>query len=184
MYAMNQPIYQIIAFLLRYPEQNMHDMLPELEEELEVFHQPEIKSNLKKFLYEISSSSIDKWIEHYIRHFDFGRTTNLYVTYLKLGEQRERGLELLKLKKFFEAHGFEVTNRELPDYLPLILEFCANVPKETSNQLLAMHQEAIREIRDRLAEEQSYYQYLFDALLIYMKNNGVEDHLKQAVMDY
>jgi len=170
---MNQTIYQIIAFLLRYPDRQMQGVLPEIQEEIEAIDNVELKSYLLKFLHQSADMTLDAWIDHYIDHFDFGKMTNLYVTYLKLGEQRERGLELLKLKKFFEANGFEITDKELPDYLPLILEFCANVPAETSNELLQMHYKAIAEIRSRLIEQKSYYHLLFDALFINMESNGL-----------
>ncbi len=47
----------------------------------------------------------------------------MYLTYMNTGEQRERGIELLELKQHYKKSGFEVTDKELPDYLPLLLEF-------------------------------------------------------------
>ncbi|MBR3118240.1 nitrate reductase molybdenum cofactor assembly chaperone [Oceanobacillus profundus] len=170
---MNQHIYQLISFLLNYPTEEMIDILPEIEREIEEQSNSQITGNIKQFIQQSKEMSLDDWITHYIEHFDFGRLTNLYVTYLKLGEQRERGLELLKLKKYYEAHGFEVTDKELPDYLPVILEFCANVSVEASNELLSMHQQAIGEIHGKLQENNSYYSLLFDALFLYMEENGV-----------
>lgn len=170
---MNQRIYQLISFLLNYPTEEMIDILPEIEMEVEGQSNSQIKGNIKQFIQQSKEMSLDNWITHYIEHFDFGKLTNLYVTYLKLGEQRERGLELLKLKKYYEAHGFEVTDKELPDYLPVILEFAANVPVEVSNELLAMHHQAIGEIHGKLVENNSYYRLLFEALFLCMEENGV-----------
>lgn len=170
---MNQTVYQIIGILLQYPTQQMHDALPEIKEEIEQVEHADIKGYLNQFLTELADLSFSEWVDHYINHFDFGRTTNLYMTYLKLGEQRERGLELLKLKKYFEAHGFEVTNKELPDFLPLVLEFCANVPEETSREFLGMYQQEIEAIRKQIVEQKSFYHLLLDALVLHMKNNGL-----------
>lgn len=166
-------VYQIIAYLLRYPNKEMVDVLPELQEEIEAIHDEQIKDDLKQFMAQISECTFDSWISHYIENFDFGKLTNLYVTYLHLGEQRERGLELLKLKKFYEGHGFEVTDKELPDYLPLMLEFCGNVPINVSNELLEMHGKSIQTIREKIVESKSYYFLLFEALVKQMKRNGV-----------
>lgn len=170
---MQQEVYQIVSFLLAYPNENMKETLPILKEEIEKDDDSSVKHYLLEFINKSLALSLDNWIDHYIDHFDFGRTTNLYVTYLKLGEQRERGLELLKLKKYYESNGFEVTNTELPDYLPLMLEFCANVSKETSNELLNMHANAMKEMQTRLAEMDSFYHLLFDALFLQMVKNGV-----------
>ncbi|WP_138418558.1 nitrate reductase molybdenum cofactor assembly chaperone [Aquibacillus sediminis] len=170
---MNSTTYQIISFLMQYPDQERFEALSTLREEIEmVEHQP-IKNKLQQFIDHSMATSVDEWVDQYIEIFDFGKMTNLYVTYLKLGEQRERGLELLKLKSYYQAYGFDVTDKELPDYLPLMLEFCAQVPFATSNELLQMHVGAIQEIRGKLVEAGSYYVLLFDALAMHMENNGV-----------
>ncbi|WP_068672606.1 nitrate reductase molybdenum cofactor assembly chaperone [Oceanobacillus sp. Castelsardo] len=163
---MNPSSYQMISFLLSYPSKELKEMLPEIKEEIEGIGKDEVNDKLLSFIKEIEDRTLDEWITHYIEHFDFGKLTNLYVTYLKLGEQRERGLELLKLKKYYEAHGFDVTDKELPDYLPLMLEFCAHVSVETSNELLQMHGKAIAEIHGKLKEQDSFYSLLFDALFL------------------
>lgn len=161
---MNPLIYQITAYLFQYPTEEMVEALPELEREIEQIEGTTIKNTLSQFILDVKKLSFDDWVSHYIHHFDFGKTTNLYVTYLKLGEQRERGLELLKLKMFYEAHGFEITDKELPDYLPLMLEFCANVDEACSNELLSMYEDVILQIRDKLEENGSFYYLLFDVL--------------------
>lgn len=178
---MNTSIYQIISYLLQYPNNQMIDTLPEIKEEIEVITHVEIKEYMTKFIQEVENMPLDDWTRHYIDHFDFGKLTNLYVTYLKLGEQRERGLELLKLKKYFEAHGFHVTDRELPDYLPIILEFCANVPIEVSNELLSMHGKAIMEIQMKLKEQNSFYELLFECLFLQMNAHGLSFTAEEAI---
>ena len=170
---MKQTVYQMIAFLLQYPDKHMAQSLSDIEEDIDTLDHHRIKSYLQDFVKASSTIPFDVWTDHYIEHFDFGRLTNLYVTYLKLGEQRERGLELLKLKKFYEASGYSVSAKELPDYLPVILEFCANVPTETGNELLQLHHMAIGEIRTKLKENNSYYSLLFDALFLQMEINSV-----------
>jgi len=178
---MNSSTYQLISFLLTYPDKQKKEILPEIREEIENRSTDDVKENLQQFISEVERLSLDDWVAHYINHFDFGRLTNLYVTYLKLGEQRERGLELLKLKKYYEAHGFDVTDKELPDYLPLLLEFCAHVPVETSNELLDMHGKAIAEIQKKLREQNSFYHLLFEALFIQMENHGLHVATEDAI---
>lgn len=171
-------VYQMISYLLRYPEPHTLSILKDLKNEVKHLENQPIREKLNKFIEESFSMPFDAWVNHYIDMFDFGRLTNLYVTYLKLGEQRERGLELLKLKQYYKAAGYDLTDEELPDYLPLMLEFCASVSKETSNELLKEHAEAMGFIRDKLSENKSHYVLLFDTLFLNMKNNGFSFELE------
>src|SRR5690625_454749 len=178
---MNKEIYQMIAYLLKYPTEEMAEVLPEIQTEIENIDNKQIKKKINLFINQSRNFSLDEWIHHYVQYFDFGRLTNLYVTYLKLGEQRERGLELLKLKKYYEAHGFHVTDKELPDYLPIILEFCAHVPVEISNELLSMYGKAIHEIQTKLREQNSFYHHLFVALFLQMKTHDLSISFEETM---
>ncbi|WP_163971384.1 nitrate reductase molybdenum cofactor assembly chaperone [Oceanobacillus halotolerans] len=165
--------YQILSFLMQYPNQSVRDALPDVKDTMNELDNPSVQSSVKSFVDYLESISDEAWVEHYIEYFDFGKITNLYVTYLKLGEQRERGLELLKLKKFYESAGFDVTDKELPDYLPLMLEFCGHVSLETGKELLGMYHANIEEIRIKLTEAQSDYRHILDALLQVMGASGL-----------
>lgn len=167
-------IYQLLSFLLQYPDKEKLAVLSELKDEIDLIEAENIRTNIQNFLSEIEEMTLDAWIQEYVDQFDFGKKTNLYVTYLKLGEQRERGLELLKLKKFYQAAGYEITERELPDYLPLMLEFSGNITKEIRVELLQMYEQAVWEIRDKLAEIESVYLFLFDGMLQLFELDGIE----------
>jgi nitrate reductase molybdenum cofactor assembly chaperone NarJ/NarW len=167
-------IYQFISILLQYPDDEWFNILQEIKSEIYTIQNKQVQQLFHTFINSIESISKDDIIENYIENFDFGKITNLYVTYLKLREQRERGLELLKLKLFYKDHGFEMTDEELPDYLPLMLEFCGNVSKDVSNELLQMHFAAIEEIQSRLKENESIYAVLLQALLLTMEQNGID----------
>lgn len=166
-------LYQYIAILLQYPDEDFMNLLPELKNEINRIQDSSVKNELHQLIDKISNTPLEQLVEHYIEHFDFGRTTNLYVTYFHSGEGRERGLELLKLKQYYERYGFEITDEELPDYLPLMLEFCANVPIHVSNELLEQHVEALQLMRDKLVESGSLYAVLLNLLMTTMYKNGV-----------
>ncbi len=82
-----------------------------------------LKRALTAFIKQALDKTNDQLIDPYVYTFDFGKKTNMYLTYMNTGEQRERGIELLELKQHYKKSGFEVTDKELPDYLPLLLEF-------------------------------------------------------------
>src|SRR5690625_4103026 len=163
-------VYQIISFLLEYPTAASEEILPDIKTQTEFIRNHKIQSCLRHFVEKMETSNLDDWCDQYIDCFDFGRTTNLYVTYSKLGEQRQRGIELLKLKEFYQTSGFDMTNHELSDYLPLMLEFCVHVSKEKSNELLTAYTKEIMATRDSLKKKESDFAVLFDALLLQMED--------------
>jgi nitrate reductase molybdenum cofactor assembly chaperone NarJ/NarW len=166
--------YQLISFLLRYPTEEHRLAVEEAQRFVAEIEELSIKKSLTVFLDAISEWDQDQWVEHYIEVFDFGKTSNLYMTCLKLGEQKERGLELLKLKKFYEAAGFDVMDKELPDFLPLMLEFCGEVRKEVRLELLEKHVAAIVETKNKLVKFDSAYHLLLNALITLIKAEGLE----------
>jgi nitrate reductase delta subunit len=93
---------------------------------------------------------------HYVATFDLHKGTGLYLTYYTLGDRRERGLALLRLKKLYRAAGFEPAPGELPDYLPLMLEFAALAEPGRGERLLGEHRPALELIRSALAERSPY----------------------------
>lgn len=67
----------------------------------------------------------------YVATFDFHEPASLYLTAHELGDSRRRGQALIELRALLRAAGFEEAGDELPDYLPLLLEYLANAPADT-----------------------------------------------------
>ncbi len=102
--------------------------------------------------------------QHYVRTFDLHKRTGLYLTFYSHGDRRERGLVLLRLKQLYRAAGFELAGRELPDYLPLMLEFAAAAAAEQGDLVLREHRPALEVIRLSLREQDSPYEHVLDAV--------------------
>jgi nitrate reductase delta subunit len=102
--------------------------------------------------------------EEYVRTFDFDRRASLHLTYHTHGDRRQRGLELVKLKRRYAEAGLELDAAELPDYLPVMLEFAALEP-EAGEALLNEHRPAIELVRARLHERGSPYAELLDEIV-------------------
>ena len=66
----------------------------------------------------------------YVRAFDFAEAASLYLTAHEFGDDRKRGVALVELRKMLAAGGFEEAEGELPDHVPLLLEFLALSPVE------------------------------------------------------
>lgn len=101
----------------------------------------------------------------YSELFDRGRATSLLLFEHVHGESRDRGQAMVDLLAQYERHGLILDSRELPDHLPLYLEYLAQLPQE----------EALRGLRDvapilallhaRLQQRDSRYALLFELLL-------------------
>ena len=86
------------------------------------------------------------------------------MTFYSHGDRRERGLVLLRLKKLYRAAGLPPDEAELPDYLPLMLEFAAAADPERGDLVLREHRPALEVIRLSLHDRQSPYGCVLDAV--------------------
>lgn len=106
--------------------------------------------------------------ENYVRWFDFSEKTTLYLTHNTFGEQRERGLAFVKLKMEFAKAGFYMTGDELPDYLPLVLEFASEADIASVQKIFLIHKKPIDELLSQLEKDDNPYGYLLKACVTAM----------------
>jgi nitrate reductase molybdenum cofactor assembly chaperone NarJ/NarW len=100
----------------------------------------------------------------YVETFDLDRRTSLHLTYYLYGDTRKRGLALLRLKRLYAAGGLPLDADELPDFLPVLLEFAAFAPEGYGETLLAEHRLALELLRLRLDELDSPWACLLERL--------------------
>jgi len=98
----------------------------------------------------------------YVDTFDLGRRCSLHLTYSLFGDRRERGMALLRLKRRYAAHGLTLTDAELPDFLPVMLDYAAMDPD--GEVLLNEHRVPLELLRAALHEEQSEYEAVVAAV--------------------
>ena len=96
-----QTAFSCSSFLLSYPELGWR-AVTELQEEVETIEQEDVKASLTAFIKQALDKTNDQLIDSYVYTFDFGKKTNMYLTYMNTGEQRERGIELLELKQHYK----------------------------------------------------------------------------------
>jgi nitrate reductase delta subunit len=107
----------------------------------------------------------DELCRRYVATFDFDRRANLYLTFHLYGDRRRRGIELVRLKRRFREAGLELAEGELPDYLPVLLEFAELAPDQ-GTALLAELRGSVELIRTALHERESPYAHLLDAVAL------------------
>ena len=101
----------------------------------------------------------------YSQLFDRGRATSLLLFEHVHGESRDRGQAMVDLMAQYEQHGLQLDSRELPDHLPLYLEYLAQLPKEEALGGLQDIAPILALLGARLQQRESAYAVLFDLLL-------------------
>ena len=101
----------------------------------------------------------------YVRAFDFDRRASLHLTYHTYGDRRQRGLELVRLKRRYTDAGLPLEGGELPDYLPVLLEFLSMRPAKEARAMLADCAHIVRDIGEAVRDRGSRYHAVPAAVL-------------------
>lgn len=102
--------------------------------------------------------------ERYILLFDRTRSLSLHLFEHVHGESRDRGQAMVDLIKLYEDGGYTPTTRELPDFLPLFLEYAATRPPAEAVELIGQPGHVLAALKERLAKRHSPYAAVFSAL--------------------
>ncbi len=163
----NQPVFKWISVLLCYPEQELIDALPELRAALN--QMPEIarkRTALIDFLDHLAETNLLTLQEDYVQTFDRNRSHALYIFEHVHGEDRDRGAALVDLLEEYRKYGLELGDDELPDYLPALLEFLAEIDPQPAFKLLGDAVHVINHIAQKLATNSSPYAVLLQTVVM------------------
>jgi nitrate reductase delta subunit len=155
----NRHIFSMLSALLDYPDQSLIDALAEIRTTLPI-HQafpPATRIALIDLVDRLSMQPLMDSQEEYVETFDRGRATSLYLFEHVHGESRERGQAMVDLLAMYETKGLFLGNGELPDYLPVFLEFLAQETPAQAYKLLGEIAGIIRAIATKLAERGTPY---------------------------
>jgi len=104
----------------------------------------------------------------YVQTFDLTPEHSLHLTHHIFGEEKTRGPALIDLTEYLKSYGFTHDEKELPDYLPLLLEFASLLEMDEARVFLADTAKVLKVIADHLEKAGSPYA----ALLSIIKNHG------------
>ena len=128
-------VYRVLSVLLEYPTKDLTahwDEMNQLINELPNLTK-EDKKILSGFSHWAASLALTKFQAEYVNNFDMTAENSLYLTYHLFDEQdRDRGPALIELSELYKSTGFEIGDGELPDYLPLILEYVSTMDDDAS----------------------------------------------------
>lgn len=95
--------------------------------------------------------------EEYVRCFDMTPEHSLHLTHHLFGDDKNRGPALIDLSEYYRSYGFTHDERELPDYLPLMLEFVSTLSPEEGRIFLADAAKVLTVLADNLDKAESRY---------------------------
>ncbi len=160
-------ILKVISLLLDYPDEPLIEGREELEQAIIQAREisPQQRGALFELLELICSNDLMDGQEHYGALFGRGRSLSLLLFEHVHGESRDRGQAMVDMLAQYEAAGFVLGIKELPDYLPLYLEFLSTREDIEAREGLADVAHLLALLAARLEERESAYASCFRALL-------------------
>ena len=165
MNSTQQKIYKLISVFLEYPEYEWMEGLPELREEIASFENPIFRTYFEQFLNYLEYTPWEEVCEQYVNTFDYHGVVSLHLTFHVFKDSRERGEALVKLRQLFRESDVEMDTTEMPDYLPMVLEFLAIAEDEHVKRMLKLHLKSIIQLEKVLAKQDSPYSFLLKACI-------------------
>ncbi|MDG4555722.1 MAG: nitrate reductase molybdenum cofactor assembly chaperone [Candidatus Competibacter sp.] len=177
---------KVLSVLLCYPQVDMQAALDEMAETLDredLLPERERRA-LRAFMQRLKRTDLMESQERYVATFDRGRALSLHLFEHVHGQSRDRGQAMVNLLDVYRRHGFELDARELPDYIPLFLEYLAQRPMGEALDMLADAMHVMALLGARLAERGSDYSAIFDALAALVGEPAdIEDIRRQAATE-
>ena len=159
--------FKALSALLAYPTAELQQAAGELAavldaERLVTGH---VRAALQRLIDDIAAGDIYDLQERYTLLFDRTRSLSLHLFEHVHGESRDRGQAMVDLLKLYEEGGYTPTARELPDFLPLFLEYASTLAPQAAIELVGQPANVIAALRERLAKRRSPYEAVMAALL-------------------
>jgi nitrate reductase delta subunit len=153
--------FKVASVLLQYPTLALFDGLGQLAEA--VREGPRATQRpFGIFLEWLSGTSPDTVARHYVETFDLRRRCALYLTYYRYGDTRKRGMAMVAFKAAYRAAGLTPRDDELPDYLPMVLDFAGSHPR--GEKLLRAHRADLELLLRALRDVPSPYAHVVEAV--------------------
>ena len=152
-------IYKIMAQLLDYPTAellaNLQDIIVMLKEDPGVNAQE--RDELKQLISWMQIHNLIGMQSDYVRTFDMTPEHDLHLTHHLFGDDSGRGPALIDLSEHYKAAGLELDENEIPDFLPLILEYVSMLDDMQARVFLGDAVKVITVLADNLEKAKSPY---------------------------
>ena len=159
-------ILKLMAALLDYPAEllwsHRHELL---EAAADPVLSPTQRNQLAGFVADLLDLEPMQAQERWLALFDRGRAMSLLLFEHIHGESRDRGQAMVDLVETYRRHGLDLDSRELPDYLPLVLEYLSQRPSDEVADWLNHIGHILGLLAARASERDSPYALLFELLV-------------------
>jgi nitrate reductase delta subunit len=159
-----EELFTLASLLLQYPDAELVAAGPALLECARALPEEVGRDGVVALAELLGSAPAIESQRRYVETFDLRRRSSLDLTYYLHGDTRKRGIALLTLKQRYRAAGFTVTDRVLPDFLPVVLEFAATAGPGPGEAPLRQHRQGLGVLATALHEAGSPYAAVVDAV--------------------
>ena len=154
----------LTSYLFEYPSADWWEGVPTHAAAVVDVERPQSREVFEEFFGYIGETKRQEFEDAYVRAFDFSQNTNLYLTTHNRTDFGKQSEEMLAYKQLFLDAGYDL-ERELPDYLPALLELASAVSESQALHVLTEVQPKLELLRDRLIEAKLPYAFLLDVVL-------------------
>ncbi|HXW22997.1 MAG TPA: nitrate reductase molybdenum cofactor assembly chaperone [Rhodomicrobium sp.] len=161
-------IFKAFSALLSYPSEDMRRALPEIADVIRAapLLASRERNDLLDLINDLGRGDLLGAEERYVDLFDRGRALSLNLFEHLHGESRDRGEAMIDLRRIYERAGFELSARELPDYLPVVLEYLSCRDLAEARAMLADCAHILTTIGRSLIARRSRYAAVLQALIV------------------
>lgn len=158
--------FKVISLLLMYPESDWLTALPEMEDALasEAGFNGDARTRMAPLFAQLRNTSLIALQENYVATFDRNPSHSLHLFEHIHGESRDRGSAMIDLLNEYWKHDFDASAAELPDYVPLFLEFLSLLLAEEALELLGDAVHVLATVGRKLDANGSPYATAFQVL--------------------
>jgi nitrate reductase molybdenum cofactor assembly chaperone NarJ/NarW len=162
--------YRLLSKLLDYPNADLMAALPELRAGIKQGFEATEWIVLERFMKDLAAQDLTDAQADYVQTFDMTPEHALHLTHHLFGDDKNRGPALIDLTEFYKGYGFELMTREnaanddgdevsneLPDFLPVVLEFAAQLDAEEAHVFLSQWSKVLNQLATNLETAGSPY---------------------------
>ncbi len=169
-------LFKAFSALLSYPTADVRAALPDIADIVRTspLLPEEQREDVLRLIYDLQRDDLQTTEETYVDLFDRGRALSLNLFEHLHGDSRDRGTAMVDLKQMYEQGGFELNTPELPDFLPVVLEYLSQRDMDEARDWLGDCAHILRNIAKGMIARQSDYAAVLQALLVIAREKPVE----------
>lgn len=168
--------YKILSLLLSYPSCELHKFLPEVTTLIkeEAILKPANIREVETFVSRFQKMDLIDWQAEYVQLFDYSRSASLHLFEHIKGDSKDRGQAMVDMVEFYSENGWQLSTSELPDYIPVFLEFLSGQEPAKAAALLAEPVHILNRIYIALMEKNNPYQHVLSAVISLSEKQPVQ----------